>query len=431
MLYEIKNITARQIFDSRGNPTIEAEVELSDSSHACASVPSGASTGCYEALELRDGVGTEFSGLGVTLAVENIKTKIAPELIGHSAINQREIDNILIELDGTKNKSKLGANAMLAVSLACARAMAHALRIPLYQYIGGINAVILPTPMMNIINGGAHANNNLDFQEFMIAPVGFCTFSDGLKAGVEVFHRLRYILDETGQSTTVGDEGGFAPNLNGAEEAIELIIKAVEAAGYNTDLIKICIDVAASEFCKTLKQSEYTLKSGQTFSTEEMINYLEKLVETYPIISIEDGLSENDKFGWESLTQRIGGKCQLVGDDLFVTNVERLSEGIKLGLGNAILIKPNQIGTLSETLETILLAQKNGYSTIVSHRSGETEDTFIADLAVAVNSGIIKTGSLSRTDRLVKYNRLLKIEEILGAAGKYIGAQGFHGQAGA
>lgn len=426
MKREIQNISARQILDSRGNPTIEAEVQLVDGSIGTASVPSGASTGSYEAVELRDNIESCYNGKSVTLAVNHVNKTIASNLIGEDAGNQRGIDNIMIELDGTSNKSKLGANAILGVSLACARAVAKSYDIPLFKYLGGLDASILPTPMMNIINGGAHTNNNLDFQEFMITPVGFETFSDGLKAGVEIFHKLKSILKDKGFSTNVGDEGGFAPNLSNTEQAIELIIESIEKSGYNTNSVKICLDVAASEFYET-KQSVYNLRNeNKSFSTEEMIDYLEKLTEEYPIISIEDGLAENDEQGWIKLTERIGDKCQLVGDDLFVTNVEKLSEGIENKVANSILIKPNQIGTLSEALDAILLAQKNNYSTIMSHRSGETEDSFISDLAVGVNAGLIKTGSLSRTDRVCKYNRLLKIEELLGENAKYMGIQAFN-----
>ena len=435
MYCEIENLGARQILDSRGNPTVEAEVLLVDGTYARASVPSGASTGTFEAVELRDKIKTEYNGKGVMKAVDNITNIIAPNLLSEDASNQRNIDNLLLEVDGSFNKSVLGANATLAVSLACARAAAKSLEIPLYRYIGGINANVLPTPMMNILNGGVHANNNLDFQEFMIAPTGLASFSEAVKAGTEIFQTLKHILEERHFATTVGDEGGFAPNLSSAEEAIELIIMAIEKAGYNTKVVKICLDVAASELFESgecsggvCSLSKYRLRGmNNSFSTEEMIDYLERLVQTYPIISIEDGLAEDDELGWSELTKRIGKKCQLVGDDLFVTNVERLSGGIRKQLANSILIKPNQIGTLSETLETILMAQKNNFSTIISHRSGETEDTFISDLAVGVNAGIIKCGSLSRTDRVCKYNRLLKIEEELGENATYMGIRAFKG----
>jgi enolase len=340
----------------------------------------------------------------------------------------------MLELDGTFNKSVLGANAILGISLACARCAATCLNIPLYRYIGGMRATILPTPMMNILNGGVHATNNLDIQEFMIAPVGVSSFSQAIKAGVEIFHAFKSILEERGLSTNVGDEGGFAPNLSSPEEGIELIINAIEKAGYNTKIIKICLDIAATEFYEEgecsggmCSLSNYVLKNKSChFSSEEMIDYLSNLVENYPIISIEDGLAEDDELGWRKLTQKLGNKCQLVGDDLFTTNVNRLFDGIKKKLGNSILIKPNQIGTLSETMDTILMAQKNNYSTIISHRSGDTEDTFIADLAVGVNAGLIKTGSLSRTERICKYNRLLKIEQELGGAARYMGIHAFN-----
>lgn len=435
MIYEIENIEARQILDSRGNPTVEVEIELADGTKASASVPSGASTGTFEALELRDKEPNDYFGKSVNKAVSNVNDIIAQNLIGEDVSDQHNIDNIMLELDGSFNKSTLGANAILGVSLACARAAAKAYGIPLYRYLGGVNACVLPTPMMNIINGGMHANNNLDFQEFMIAPVGVSSFAEAIKAGSEIFHTLKQILNEMGLPTTVGDEGGFAPNLSSTEEAVELIIKAIEKAGYNTKIVKICLDVAASELYEegecsggVCSLSKYALRGEKhSFTSEEMVEYLAKLVQTYPIISIEDGLAEDDEPGWAALTAKLGAKCQLVGDDLFVTNVERLLGGIRKKLANSILIKPNQIGTLSETLDTILMAQKNNYSTIISHRSGETEDTFIADLAVAVNAGLIKTGSLSRTDRICKYNRLLKIEEELGQNAKYMGIRAFKG----
>lgn len=435
MCIEIENIEAYQILDSRGNPTVEAEIELSDGTKACASVPSGASTGTFEAIELRDKIQNEYFGKGVSKAVSNINEIIAPNLIGENPTNQRHIDNLMLEMDGSFNKSTLGANAILAVSLACARACSIVYEIPLYRYIGGINACTLPTPMMNIINGGVHANNKLDFQEFMIAPVGLSSFSEALQAGAEIFHALKLILNEKGLSTNVGDEGGFAPDITETREALDIIVNAIDKAGYNTNIIKICLDVASSEFYEhgecsngVCTLSKYKLNSlNKTFSSEEMIEYLSSLVSNYPIISIEDGLAEDDELGWISLTEKLGNKCQLVGDDLFVTNVERLVGGLRKKMANSILIKPNQIGTLSETLDTIFMAQKNNYSTIISHRSGETEDTFIADLAVGVNAGLIKTGSLSRTDRICKYNRLLKIEEELGENAKYMGIRAFKG----
>ncbi len=435
MYLEIENIEARQILDSRGVPTVEAEIELSDGTKSTASVPSGASTGTFEAVELRDKIQNEYLGKGVQKAVSNINEIIAPNLIGDDPTEQRNIDNLMLELDGSFNKSTLGANAILAVSLACARVSSIAYEIPLYRYIGGIHACTIPTPMMNILNGGVHANNKLDFQEFMIAPVGLSSFSEALQAGMEIFHALKEILNKKGLSTNVGDEGGFAPDIATPEEAIEDIINAIEQAGYNTKIIKICLDVAASELYEHGECSDgvctlakYYLKGiNKEFNHEQMIDYLEKLVDNYPIISIEDGLAEDDELGWISLTEKLGKKCQLVGDDLFVTNVERLIGGLRKKMANSILIKPNQIGTLSETLDTIFMAQKNNYSTIISHRSGETEDTFIADLAVGVNAGLIKTGSLSRTDRICKYNRLLKIEEELGQNAKYMGIRAFKG----
>jgi enolase len=432
MISEIENIEARQILDSRGQPTVEVEIELANGIKSGASVPSGASTGTFEAIELRDKK-DDYYGKSVSKAVTNVNSIIAEQLIGENPANQQLIDKIMLELDGTFNKSVLGANSILAVSLACARVSAKALDIPLYRYLGGINATVLPTPMMNIINGGAHADNNLDIQEFMIAPTGVSSFIDAVKAGSEIFHALKLDLKKYGLITSVGDEGGFAPNLRSLEEGIEMIINAIENAGYSTKNVKICIDVAASELYEEgecgggmCSLSKYKLRGvGHSLSSEEMVDYLSNLVDTYPIISIEDGVAEDDELGWRELTSRLGKKCQLVGDDLFVTNVNRLMGGIRKGLANSILIKPNQIGTLSETLDTILMAQKNNYATIISHRSGETEDTFIADLAVAVNAGLIKTGSLSRTDRICKYNRLLKIEQELGNKAKYMGLSAF------
>ena len=432
---EIEDIKARQILDSRGNPTVEAEVILIDGSTGRASVPSGASTGIYEARELRDKIRDDFLGKGVLKAVDNINSVITPHLLGEDASDQKFIDNLMIELDGTFNKSNLGANAILAVSLACARASAEYYNLPLYRYLGGIYGSVLPTPMMNILNGGAHANNNLDFQEFMISPVRACSFYEALKAGSEIFHTLKQILAENGFSTTVGDEGGFAPNISSTRSAIEFIISAIEKAGYNTNNIKLCLDVAASELYEegecsggVCSLSRYYLKGeDKKLTSEEMVDYLAELVRDYPIISIEDGMSQDDWLGWQNLTERLGNKCQLVGDDLFVTNTKRLMEGIEKGVANSILIKPNQIGTLSETMDAVQLAHEYGYTTVISHRSGETEDSFIADLAVAVNSGLIKTGSISRTDRIAKYNQLLRIEENLGVAGKYIGIKAYKG----
>ena len=430
---EIEDIRARQILDSRGNPTVEVDVKLIDGSIGRASVPSGASTGIYEAKELRDNVKGEYMGKGVQKAIDNINSIITPNLLGEDAFDQQLIDGLMMEMDGSFNKSTLGANAMLAVSLACARAGAEALGIPLYRYLGGLNGRVLPTPMMNILNGGAHANNNIDFQEFMISPVGMSTFSEALQAGSEIFHTLKIILNEKGLATTVGDEGGFAPNLNSTRDAIEVIISAIEKAGYNTNNVKLCLDVAASELyeegeCSGGSLSQYYLKGeNKKMTSEQMIDYLAELVQDYPIISIEDGLAQDDWLGWQNLTQKLGNKCQLVGDDLFVTNTKRLLEGIEKKAANSILIKPNQIGTLTETMEAVLLASENNYSAVISHRSGETEDSFIADLAVAVNCGLIKTGSLSRTDRLAKYNELIRIEEELGAGGKYLGIKAFKG----
>ena len=432
---EIEDIRARQILDSRGNPTVEVDVKLIDGSIGRASVPSGASTGIYEAKELRDNVKGEYMGKGVQKAIDNINSIITPNLLGEDAFDQQLIDGLMMEMDGSVNKSTLGANAMLAVSLACARAGAEALGIPLYRYLGGLNGRVLPTPMMNILNGGAHANNNIDFQEFMISPVGMSTFSEALQAGSEIFHTLKIILNEKGLATTVGDEGGFAPNLNSTRDAIEVIISAIEKAGYNTNNVKLCLDVAASELYEegecsggVCSLSQYYLKGeNKKMTSEQMIDYLAELVQDYPIISIEDGLAQDDWLGWQNLTQKLGNKCQLVGDDLFVTNTKRLLEGIEKKAANSILIKPNQIGTLTETMEAVLLASENNYSAVISHRSGETEDSFIADLAVAVNCGLIKTGSLSRTDRLAKYNELIRIEEELGAGGKYLGIKAFKG----
>ena len=430
---EIEDVKARQILDSRGNPTIEADVKLIDGAFGRASVPSGASTGIYEAKELRDNIKTNYLGKSVLKAIDNINSIITPNLLGEDATDQQLIDSLMLEMDGSFNKSTLGANAILAVSLACARAAADYYELPLYKYLGGIVGKTLPTPMMNILNGGAHANNNLDIQEFMITPVGVSSFSDALKAGSEIFHTLKRILNEKGLSTTVGDEGGFAPNLSSTREAIEIIILAIEKAGYNTNNVKLCLDVAASELYEegecsngVCSLSRYFLKGeNRKLTSENMVEYLNELVRDYPIISIEDGLAQDDWLGWQNLTEKLGKKCQLVGDDLFVTNTSRLKDGIEKHVANSILIKPNQIGTLTETLDAIYMAQKNGYTAIVSHRSGETEDSFIADLAVATNCGLIKTGSISRTDRLAKYNQLLRIEEELGTSAKYLGKKAF------
>ena len=418
----IKAITGREILDSRGNPTIEAEVLLESGITGVASVPSGASTGEHEAIELRDGDPSRYGGKGVLKAVANINDVIAPALEGMSAFDQRLIDRTMIALDGTPNKSKLGANAILGVSLAVAKAAAEYLGMPLYRYIGGTNTYTLPVPMMNIINGGSHSDAPVAFQEFMIRPVGAPSYHEGLRMGAEVFHALKKVLHERGLSTAVGDEGGFAPALDGTEDAIESIMKAIEKAGYVPGKdVMIGMDCASSEFYKD-GVYDYTVFEGEKGvkrTSDEQVDYLEHLISKYPIDSIEDGMSENDWDGWKKLTDRIGDRCQLVGDDLFVTNVEFLSKGIVQGCANSILIKVNQIGSLSETLDAIEMAHRHGYTTVTSHRSGETEDTTIADIAVATNSGQIKTGSLSRSDRMAKYNRLLRIEEELGALAIY------------
>lgn len=413
---KIHDIIAREILDSRGMPTVAADVILENGVTGSASVPSGASTGVNEALELRDGDPKRYFGKGVLNAVANINEIIAPALIGKSVLDQAAVDRIMIDLDGTDNKSRLGANAILAVSLAVARAASISMGLPLYKYLGGTNANILPVPMMNIINGGSHSDSPIAFQEFMIRPIGASTFRDALRMGAEVFHCLKSVLRENGLSTAVGDEGGFAPALDSTEQALELIIKAIRKAGYEpgTD-ITLALDCASSEYFMD-KKYDYKIFEGEdskVLDMDQQIAYLKSLVEKYPIDSIEDGMAEEDWLGWELLTAELGNKCQLVGDDLFVTNIEYLSKGIERGAANAILIKLNQIGTLTETLAAISLAQRNGYKAIVSHRSGETEDTFIADLAVATNCGQIKSGSLSRSERIAKYNRLLKIEEEL------------------
>ena len=418
----IENIIAREILDSRGFPTIEVDVMLESGVTGRASVPSGASTGENEALELRDGDAARYGGRGTMKAVENVNSIIAPALVGLSAFEQRRIDFRMIELDGTKTKSKLGANAILGVSLAVAKAAAVYLNIPLYRYIGGVNTYIMPVPMMNIINGGSHSDAPIAFQEFMIRPVGAGSFSRALRMGAEVFHALRSVLHKRGLNTAVGDEGGFAPMLNSAEEAIELIIEAISAAGYKPgEDVTIGLDCASSEFYVDgiYDYSKFEGEHGKQRSSDEQVAYLEGLVTKYPIDSIEDGMAENDWDGWRKLTACIGESCQLVGDDLFVTNVEFLERGIKDECGNAVLVKLNQIGTLSETLDTIDMAHRNGYKAIISHRSGETEDTTIADIAVAVNSGQIKTGSLSRSERMAKYNQLLRIEEAIGKFAVY------------
>lgn len=422
----IEDIVARQILDSRGNPTVEVDVQLSCGVIGRADVPSGASTGIFEALELRDGDNSVYQGKGVLKAVDNVNSKIAPELIGEDASNQQEIDKIMLELDGTENKSSLGANAILGVSLAVAKASSLAFDMPLYRYLGGINANTLPVPMMNVLNGGAHADNNVDIQEFMITPVGAENFQEAIRMGAETFHSLKKVLSNKGLATSVGDEGGFAPNLSSNEEAVESILEAIDKAGYTTDQIKICLDPASSEF---YEDGNYNLKGeGRVLSREEMVDFYADWVCKYPIISIEDGMAEDDWDGWKLITDKLGNKIQLVGDDLFVTNTNRLSRGIESGTANSILIKVNQIGTLTETLNTIAMAHQAGYTAISSHRSGETEDTFIADLAVATNCGQIKTGSASRSDRIAKYNQLIRIEQELGSAAKYLGLKAFNGQ---
>jgi enolase len=420
---DIIAINAREILDSRGNPTVEADVHLAGGAMGRAAVPSGASTGEHEAVELRDGEEDRYLGKGVRRAVENIENEIAPNLAGMDAANQRQIDHRMIALDGTFNKGRLGANAILAVSMAAARATAKAYGIPLYRYLGGAGANILPTPMMNILNGGAHADNNVDFQEFMVMPVGAESFSDALRWGTEVFHTLKGVLKKRGYNTAVGDEGGFAPSVKSNEEAIEVVLEAIEKAGYTVgENIAIALDPAASEFFDKAKNKYVFKKSDKCeLSPEEMVNFWAEWVRKYPIVSIEDGLAEDDWRGWKLMTEAVGSKIQLVGDDLFVTNTERLNRGIQEDVANSILIKVNQIGSVSETFDAIELAGRNGYTAIISHRSGETEDTFIADLAVGSGVGQIKTGSASRTDRIAKYNQLLRIEEELGAGAVYLG----------
>lgn len=422
---EISDVIARQILDSRGNPTVEVEV-IAEGYVGRAAVPSGASTGSFEAVELRDGNKKNYLGKSVETAVKNVNTTIKKALLGRNVLNQPEIDACLINLDGTENKGKLGANAILGVSLACAKAASNALGLPLYNYIGGCNAVILPVPMMNILNGGKHADNSVNIQEFMIMPVSAKSFAQALKMCAEVFHNLKLVLKDKGYSTAVGDEGGFAPNLKSDEEALEVIIQAVKKAGYEPyDDFKIAIDAAATEMFEEAKKigfdGYYFWKSKQKFTKEQMIEFWERLCEKYPIISLEDGLAEEDWQSWEILTRRLGNKVQLVGDDLFVTNTTRLEKGISQNIANSILIKLNQIGTLTETLNAITLANRAGFTAIISHRSGETEDTTIADLSVALNAGQIKTGAPSRTDRVAKYNQLLRIEEDLGDSARYLG----------
>ncbi len=422
---EIVSITAREILDSRGNPTVEADVTLAGGATGRAAVPSGASTGEHEAVELRDGDKEVYLGKGVLRAVENVESSIAPELAGMDSTNQRLIDMTMLQLDGSPNKANLGANAILAVSMACARAAANALKMPLYRYLGGVNACLLPTPMMNILNGGAHADNNVDFQEFMIMPVGAESFSEALRWGAETFHTLKSVLKKKGYNTAVGDEGGFAPSLKSNMEALDVILEAIEKAGFTAGKdISLALDPASSEFYVAETGKYIFKKSDKSEKTSaEMAAYWADWVRQYPIISIEDGLAENDWEGWKILTEEIGDRCQLVGDDLFVTNTKRLREGIEKGVANSILIKVNQIGTVTETLEAIETARRYGYTSIISHRSGETEDTFIADLAVGTGAGQIKTGSLSRTDRIAKYNQLLRIEEELGQGAEYMGIE--------
>jgi enolase len=420
---EIVAIHAREILDSRGNPTVEADVLLASGAMGRAAVPSGASTGEHEAVELRDGDKAYYLGKGVLQAVENVESVLAPELAGMDAANQRLIDATMIALDGTENKGKLGANAILAVSMACARAAADELKIPLYRYLGGVNASVLPVPMMNILNGGAHADSNVDFQEFMVMPVGADRFGDALRWGVEIFHTLKGVLKKRGYNTAVGDEGGFAPSLKSNVEAIELILEAIQQAGYKAgEQIAIALDPASSEFFNKEKGLYVFKKSDKSEKTsEQMTEFYADWVRQYPIISLEDGLAEDDFAGWQYLTEQLGDKIQLVGDDLFVTDTQRLQMGIEQKMANSILIKVNQIGTISETFEAIALARRYGYTAVMSHRSGETEDTFIADLAVATGVGQIKTGSASRTDRIAKYNQLLRIEEELGQGAEFLG----------
>jgi enolase len=420
----IEEIYAREILDSRGNPTLEVDVYLTGGAMGRAAVPSGASTGAHEAVELRDG-GDRYLGKGVTQAVDNVNETLAAEIIGMDALDQVGIDQVMIEMDGTPNKAKLGANAILGVSLAVAKAAANQLELPLYRYLGGTNARTLPVPMMNIINGGAHADNPIDIQEFMILPVGAKTFAEALRTGAEIFHHLKKVLKKQGLNTGVGDEGGFAPAIATADEALSTICAAIEEAGYTPggDVL-LALDVAATEF---YKNGRYEMEGeGKSFSSDEMIDYLENLARKFPIISIEDGLAEDDWSGWEKLTARLGSRVQLVGDDLFVTNPERLERGISLSIGNSILVKVNQIGTLTETLNAIEMAKRAGYTAVISHRSGETEDTTIADIAVATNAGFIKTGSASRSDRIAKYNQLLRIEEELAEGAVYPGRTAFY-----
>ena len=428
----IEDVVAREVLDSRGNPTVEVEVYLEDGTMGKAIVPSGASTGVHEAVELRDGDKNRYLGKGVLKAVDNVNLIIADEIIGYNVLDQVGLDKILIDLDGTPNKAKLGANAILGVSLAAANAAAEYCGLPLFQYIGGVNGKLLPTPMMNILNGGSHADSNVDFQEFMIMPVGAASFREGLRMGAEIFHALKSVLKEKGLTTAVGDEGGFAPNLPNNEEALRVILEAIQRAGYEGGRdVKIALDPAASEFYEK-ESGLYHLKGeGVKKTSSQMVDFYEDWINRYPIISIEDGLAEDDWAGWKEMTQRLGDRLQIVGDDLFVTNTERLREGIEKGVANSILIKVNQIGTLTETLDAIEMAKKAGYTAVVSHRSGETEDVTIAEIVVGVNAGQIKTGSLSRTDRIAKYNQLLRLEELLGDSGEYAGEKAFYSLKGA
>ena len=428
---EITDVVARQVLDSRGNPTVEVEVVVENECVGRAAVPSGASTGSFEAVELRDGDKSKYLGKSVEKAVNNVNTEIKNLVVGMNALNQAEIDEAMIKLDGTHNKGRLGANAILGVSIAVAKAAANYVGLPLYNYVGGVNATVLPVPMMNILNGGKHADNSVNIQEFMIMPVGAKTFAEALRMSAEVFHNLKSVLKAKGYATSVGDEGGFAPNLKHDEEALQSIVEAIEKAGYKPGKdFCIAIDAAATEMYDEAKKigeegKYYFWKTGEKFTQDEMIDFWEKMAEKYPIISLEDGLAEEDWEGWQKMTARLGKKIQLVGDDLFVTNTERLKKGIDLGVTNSILIKLNQIGTLTETLNAIQMANRAGYTAVVSHRSGETEDTTIADLSVALNAGQIKTGAPSRTDRVAKYNQLLRIEEELGSSAKYLGKDAF------
>ncbi|MEO7923362.1 MAG: phosphopyruvate hydratase [Chitinophagaceae bacterium] len=417
----ISEIFARQILDSRGNPTVEVDVFTDEGAVGRAAVPSGASTGIHEAVELRDGDKKKYGGKGVLKAVKNVNDLIAPVLMGYDVADQTGIDEMMIQLDGTPNKAKLGANAILAVSMAVAKAAAEEASLPLYRYIGGTNAKTVPIPMMNILNGGAHADNKIDFQEFMVMPTGAASFSEGLRWGVEIFHALKTVLKKKGYSTNVGDEGGFAPNIQSNEEAIETVLTAINAAGYKAGTqVMIAMDAANSELWDSKKKKYVFHKSsGKEMTSEQLVKYWTSWVKQYPIVSLEDGMAEDDWNGWKMLTDAVGKKCQLVGDDLFVTNVTRLQQGIDKNIGNALLVKVNQIGTITETINAVTLAQHNGFNTIMSHRSGETEDTTIADLAVALNCGQIKTGSASRTDRMAKYNQLIRIEELLGDSAVY------------